>query len=412
MWLLLVMIYVMPYENSPYLYLGDSFLGVPDFTVIKVLGFLGFGWAMFRIASGGLPEGLFSSRQAKLFGLFVIGVVMAGLLSGSGLLAVQRYVAFMMFLPFVLVTARTQEDLGRVLRAIALSLALTLPYGLRQMVRYDARLGVGLYEANYFAANLCLVVPVAVAIALARPTRRGRAIWLGVAGVLVLSLLLTGSRGGFLGLLAASAMFVYRRRGAGATIALVVGLILAALPTSLGERAMGTLFQDAGVPTDLEASNQAHMALFWGGLRMIADAPLTGVGPYNFKTLSALYSGLDYDFIAHNTYLELAAELGLPVLIIFLLMIAAAFRGLKRAVMAGGLDVRTTELAAWAEGLRSGLVGFMVAGTFISAQYEKWFWLVFFLTIAVERIAVMHEREALEPAATEDWSSEPRPAIS
>ena len=411
MWLLLLMIYVMPYEASPYLYLGDSFLGVPDFTVIKLLGFIGFGWALFRIAGGGVPEGVMESRQAKLFGLLVLGVVLAGLLSGSGFIAVQRYVAFMMFLPLVLASVRTREDLRRVLRAIALSLALTFPYALRQMGRFDGRLGVGLYEPNYFAANLCLVIPFAVALAVARPTRWGRGAWLAVSGVLVLSLLLTGSRGGFLGLLAASAIFVYRRRGAGAAIALVAALVLAALPTSLGERALQTLFQDADVPTDLEASNEAHMALFWGGLRMIADSPLTGVGPNNFKRLSALYSGLDYNFIAHNTYLELGAELGVPVLVIFLLMVVAAFRGLKHAVLAGGLDRAAAELAAWAEGLRSGLVGFMVAGTFISAQYEKWFWLAVFLTIVVGRIAVTREREALEAAPGETWPSLPRPAV-
>ena len=91
MWLLLLMIYVMPYEASPYFYLADSFLGLPDFTVIKLIGLIGFGWALFRMASGGVPEGVLSSRQAKLFALLVLGVVVAGLLSDSGFIAVQRY---------------------------------------------------------------------------------------------------------------------------------------------------------------------------------------------------------------------------------------------------------------------------------------------------------------------------------
>jgi len=44
-------------------------------------------------------------------------------------------------------------------------------------------------------------------------------------------------------------------------------------------------------------------------------------------------------------------------------------------------------LAGWAEGLRSGLLGFLVAGCFISAQYEKILWVTIFLAIALGDIA-------------------------
>jgi O-antigen ligase len=399
MWLLLVMIVVMPYENSPYLYLGPSLFGiVPDFTVIKLLGLVGFGWALAQMAVGAMPESLLASRQARLFALFFVGVIVAGLLSGTGFIAVSRYTAFLLFLPFVLAAVRDHADLRRVVHIIPVSLALTFPYAVRQMLRFDSRLGVGLYEPNYFAANLVLVIPLALAIAGVQLTPARRTLWLGGALALVAMVLLTASRGGFLGLLVAVALFVYRRRGAGAALALLAALILAVLPTELGERAVATLFGGGEAPAGLEASNEAHQALFWAALRMIADAPLTGVGPYNFKTLSATYSGLDRDFIAHNSYLELAAELGLPVLLVFLLLVAAAFRGLGRAARPTA-DPQGRELAAWAEGLASGLTGFLVAGLFISAQYEKWFWLVVFLTIVMERLAARRERwQAPAPA--------------
>jgi O-antigen ligase len=398
MWLLLLMIFVMPYENSPYLYLGPSLLGIiPDFTVIKLLGLVGFAWALGQVAGGGFPENLLASRQARLFALFFVGVILAGLLSGSGFLAVSRYLAFLTFLPFVLAAVRDQTDLGRVLGAVALSLMLTFPYAIRQMLRFDARLGVGLYEPNYFAANLVLVIPLALAIAGVQLTPARRTLWLAGALLLVAMLVLTASRGGFLGLLVATALFVYRRRGAGAALGLLGALILAALPTSLGERALAPLLSGGESPAGLEASNEAHVALFWAALRMIADAPLTGVGPDNFKMLSAAYSGLDRDFIAHNSYLELAAELGLPVLVIFLLLVAAVFRGLSRAALPQA-DFEGRELAAWAEGLRCGLAGFLVAGLFISAQYEKWFWLVVFLSIVVERLAERRELAEAAPA--------------
>jgi O-antigen ligase len=406
MWLLLVMVFVMPYENNPYLYLGPSFLGIiPDFTVIKLLGVLGFAWALAQAAGGGMLESLLASRQARFFVLFFVGVILAGLLSGTGFIAVSRYLAFLLFLPFVLVAVRDHADLRRVLQAMVLSLVLTFPYGMRQMLRFDTRLGVGLYEPNYLAANLVLVTPLALAIASVQVTPARRKLWLAGALALVAMLLLTSSRGGFLGLLVAVAIFLYRQRGAGPAVGFLAALMLIALPTNLGERALATFFGGEG-PAGLEASNEAHTSLFWAALRMIADAPLTGVGPYNFKTLSAAYSGLERDFIAHNSYLELAAELGLPVLLIFLLLVAASFRGLGRAVRPTA-DPQGRELAAWAQGLGSGLIGFLVAGLFISAQYEKWFWLVVFLSIVVERLAARRERLPAAPALAPQASASP-----
>src|SRR5919204_2295315 len=201
MWLLALMILIMPYEASPYLYIAPNFLGVfPDFTVIKLLGLAGFAWAVIRLAGGHPHAALLGSRPAQLFLLFFCGVLFAGLFSGSGFLAISRYLAFLTFLPFVLVSVETQRDLGRVLRIMTLSLVLVFPYALRQMIRFGERLGVGLYETNYFATILVLVIPLAFVFAAQAPPSR-RWLWTAAGLLLVLELFLTSSRGGFLGVL-------------------------------------------------------------------------------------------------------------------------------------------------------------------------------------------------------------------
>src|SRR5437867_11757731 len=200
MWLLALMILIMPYESSPYLYIAPNFLGVfPDFTVIKLLGLAGFAWAVIRLA-GGHPHGaLLSSRPAVLFLLFFCGVLFGGLFSGSGFLAISRYLAFLTFLPFVLVSVETQRDLGRVLRIMTLSLVLVFSYALRQMIRFGDRLGVGLYETHYFAPILVLVIPLAFVFATQATTPMRRYLWTAAARLLARDLLLTASRAGFLG---------------------------------------------------------------------------------------------------------------------------------------------------------------------------------------------------------------------
>src|SRR5262249_57982055 len=100
-----------------------------------------------------------------LFLLFFFGVLFAGLVSGSGFVAISRSLAFLTFLPFVLVSIESQRELGRVLRVIVLTFLIVFPYALRQMIRYNERLGIGLYEANYFATILVLVIPLAFVFA-------------------------------------------------------------------------------------------------------------------------------------------------------------------------------------------------------------------------------------------------------
>ncbi|HEX5815778.1 MAG TPA: O-antigen ligase family protein [Methylomirabilota bacterium] len=413
MWILLAMIFIMPFEANPYLYLAPNLLGVfPDFTVIKLLGLLGFAWAVMRLCAGDRNAPLLASRAAWLFLIFFFGVLFVGLLSGSGFLAISRFLAFLTFLPFVIVAVQTPDDLRRVLKAMTLSLIVVFPYALRQMVRYDSRLGVGLYESNYFATILVLVIPIAFVFAAQAPDPLRRTLWTLGGLLLVLELFLTSSRGAFLGLLAASMVFVYRRRGIAGALAVVlillVGLVL--VPTDLGARLWTIVGEGTGdMPAGLEASNRAHQALFWAALRMINDNPIFGVGPLNFKALSTQYTGLSQGNIAHNSFLEIAAEFGLPMLAVFLLLIVTTFRTLNAATRLAGTD-RGWRIAGWAEGLRSGLLGFLVAGFFISAQYEKMFWLAVFVTIVLGRFAREAAAEASEePEPGPDVVLEPLP---
>jgi len=405
MWLLLLMIAIMPYEQSPYLLLGENLFGIfAGFTVIKALGLLGFAWAGLRIASGDAMVSRLSARQASLFFVFLAGAALIGLIHGTGFqYAVGRYVAYAVFLPFVIVAVRSQADLGRVLKWLVWSYVAVFPYAVRQMIRFDERLGVGIYEANYLATILVLLVPVAFAFASLQRVPNRRWLWIGAGVTLVVMIVLTGSRGGFVGLVAAGVLFVYRRRGLGAAAAMLVVLVVGvlAMPTELSTRALATISGDTSqLPTELEASNKAHVGLFWAALRMIVDNPLIGVGPENFKDLSKAYTGLQQANIAHNMFLEIASEMGLPALIVFVLLLHSTFRTLGSTVRLAAVGTpETAELAAWSEGLRSGLTGYVVAGCFISAEYEKILWITIFLSIVVADLA--RRRRAVAAAEAE-----------
>jgi len=102
--------------------------------------------------------------------------------------------------------------------------------------------------------------------------------------------------------------------------------------------------------------------------------PIFGIGVGDFPT----YSGVWRD--VHMTYLQVAAEGGIPVLIIYLLFFRKAFRNLKILRKRTDLD---TEVILFVGALTSSLVGFIVGALFApeAYQYFPYFAVVFTATL-------------------------------
>ena len=127
-------------------------------------------------------------------------------------------------------------------------------------------------------------------------------------------------------------------------------------------------------------AEQARVITWKAGLRMIAAHPLVGVGLHNFKpTVTRYENGEGIESLAHNTYIEVTAELGIPGGILFVGTLLAPFwtleRNRRRALAAG-----RTHPANVALGLEAGLLSFAVSAFFVSGWWEKMLWLMIFLT--------------------------------
>lgn len=410
MWLLLCMIFVMPFEKNPYLKISASFLGIfPEFTLIKLLGLVGLVWILWQIGSGRLSLGLMASWQGKAFFVFLGTVLIAGQVSGTGTLALTRYLSLALFFPIMLAAVQSEQDVKRTIWACVGVMILVFPYALRQVWRFGGRLGVGLYEPNYLALALVLLIPMAVVLVRQQETTGKQVFWSLGAGILVMSLILTGSRGGFLGFLASMGLLCFkmaRRPFLVASVA-VTGLVLFAMvvPTNLGQRLRASLdtdVQDSGV----SASTQAHLDLFKAGLGMIAENPVFGVGLGEFKQQSSVYYDVAKERIAHNTYIQIAAESGVPALLTFLIFIGFTFRSLRQSVTMAHAQGRP-DMREWAVALQAGLGGYLVSASFLSAQFEKFFWLFVFLSMVMERVlvveAAVQEEEPVEEPPWAKW---------
>ena len=248
-------------------------------------------------------------------------------------------------------------------------------------------------DANELAvalvAALALVPPM---LARARSSR-ARFVMIAAGGaVTLLGLVMTGSRGGSISLMAAAlvAMMLGRHWWRWAVPVLVVG--------AAGVLILASGAQIPGPASHLNDSNTSNRTTLWTIAVRMADAhPMTGVGVGNFVTESPRYlvqpgSVTRSDLVisqrkvAHNTYLQLAAEGGAPALLLFVAILALAgacgVRAARRFARAGEHD-----MAFLAQAFVIGLAGISVGAVFLSLEVNKQLWLVAAACVGLYRIS-------------------------
>ena len=387
------MILVMPFEQLPYLRLSDSFFGiVPGFTVIKILGAVGLAIVLWNVMTGRAHFRPWDSRAGTAFIVYLALVCFAATIEGATPRAVTRFLSIALFFPIVLLAIRSEHDLRRVLWACPSLMILSLPYAYVQLYRLGGPLGIGHYERNYFAMALVLLIPLAFVIARQQKSTGTRVVSFAGLGWLVASVIWTGSRGGFIGTALAIGLLSFRmaRHRLLATVLVEASFLLATLmlPSTTAQRLLATLplsqFHDTGVRT----STQRRIDLLHSGIRMIGANPILGVGLGKFEEMSSVYYNDARGLTAHNTFLEIGAESGLPALIAFGFFLILLFQSLLRSGRVA-LTLERPHVYEWTIAIQSGLAGFLLAACFLSAQFEKFFWLLVFITIALERLLVM-----------------------
>ena len=129
-----------------------------------------------------------------------------------------------------------------------------------------------------------------------------------------------------------------------------------------------------------------------GGSPCVGRTPDRGVGLGNYSVaeptyaiqpinLTQVYEIVNEQLVVHNTYLQLAAELGLVGLGLFLTILAMPLRLAGRALVR--LERAHHELEFHVRGLLAGTIGMLVAYAFLSAEFEKPLWLVLGLLASV-----------------------------
>ncbi|MCO5969991.1 O-antigen ligase family protein [Actinoallomurus soli] len=210
----------------------------------------------------------------------------------------------------------------QVARVIALSGTAAAAYVLVRGQFVHARLaGLGC-NPNYLGC--LLAAPLVTAVGLTRYTRNPR--WLLPAALCGLALLQTHSRSAFLAAAVGvvCAVFLGRSWRAHALLAagLAAGAGVAAATGMLGRlsRHLANLGAADRTATDLHASNGQRAQVAELAARVIADHPFRGIGYALFPAYAQRSPGFAVYLGTHDEYLRLAAEAGVPALLVFLVL--------------------------------------------------------------------------------------------
>jgi O-antigen ligase len=116
--------------------------------------------------------------------------------------------------------------------------------------------------------------------------------------------------------------------------------------------------------------------LYWEhGWEMMKDYPFTGVGYFNFIPYYEAHYSYDMLYpraqLPHNIFIQVGTDAGFIALFFFLLLILYSFYLSMRIYGAKGASARDRFFAA---GLGYGVLGFLIAGQFVTVSYYPFFW--------------------------------------
>lgn len=323
------------------------------------------------------------------------------------------YFAFMSFYFVAINTLKNKKQLFDLLTVFVLSGFLVCLYGVAQYVfRWDItqawideemfedismRIYSTLENPNVLGEYILLVLPICVGLIWIKKNPLAKVVFTGIAVVQALALILTFSRGCWVGIMAAAVIFITFVAGKLWGLALIaLPFVPMFLPKSIINR-----FTSIGDMTDSSTSYRVY--IWMGTLAMIADFWISGIG-MGAEAFAQVYPFYSYSSIvaphSHNLFLQILVESGVVGIGLFLLL---GFFFLKHLISGSHAAGKGTPLFIMMVAIGGAVCGFAVQGMFDNCFYNyrvfAVFWLVLALGMSCTYLAKQEAQQKLEEQA-------------
>ncbi len=264
------------------------------------------------------------------------------------------------------------------------------------LVDFD-RLNSTMYgDPNIFGSLMGITLILAIARVRFGPAS-WRWFWVGCVGVALLALILSQSRGAYVatagGLLVLALWFKPSVGLAGLATLVLLALVAFTVYDWTGSPGAASI---AGSHRLSDETLNSRLEFWERGVGMLPEDGLAGIGIGSFEQTNyfAGTTRVKAGFArAHNTYLTVLLELGLPGSIVFGLVGVAVIRSLRhgRRYLQGADQWPVAAVAA-------ALVTMLVFATSVDALYQRHLWVLMALILAVPYMARASSRDALGEA--------------
>jgi O-antigen ligase len=332
-------------------------------------------------------EGTLTARpsEVNLVLLFVLTAALSIPLAIDPLIAWQEFsgtfiravLVFIVIVNVVRTEARLKVLLSiSIVTAVLLSIGAINEYRLGLMTIEGYRAGgrgTGLFgNTNDLALYLVTMLPMSVAFFFGSRGPLRKTAHAICAALMVFAIVLSYSRGAFLGVLVALAFFAFKigRRSkieiAAVVLIAAVGMILVA-PSGYGSRLLSIFIPELDPNGSADARRGELLRSTYVALRH----PFLGIGMGNYQP-NMSYRGL----VTHNSYTQIASEMGLIALTLYTMFIVKPLRKLS-AIARQTFGVKEdSHFYYLALGLQASLLVYMVSSFFLSVPYV---WNVYYL---------------------------------
>jgi putative inorganic carbon (HCO3(-)) transporter len=345
-------------------------------------------------------------REVKLAVLLCLFTALSVLLAINRGEAWDGFVDYLkVALVFVMLVNAVRTE-GRLRRLVLLLLASSFVLSLGALADYRAgRLNTGgdriagivggmFGNPNDLAMHFSTMVPLAFVLFLSSRAFKKLA-YAALAVLMASAVVLTFSRGGFLGLAAGGLVLAWKlgrrhRLLVAAASVFAVAAFVALMPSEYSGR-LTTILNTA---KDVTGSAGARRDILIVSLVNIIKHPLFGVGMNNFHIVSI------HEQVSHNAYTQVGSELGVPAMIAYVLFLLAPLRRLRR-VERETLPLKRSHDYYWAVGLQASLAAYMVSSFFGSVAYLWYIYYLVALAVCFQRIYESKKLTEAAPASHE-----------
>lgn len=256
---------------------------------------------------------------------------------------------------------------------------------------------------NDFALTINLMVPFAFALYSLGGKPIKKAFCIAFIVLAVAAIMLTYSRAGIITLIIVLALSFWKmvKQGQRMKYVLPFVLVIGVFALLSPDKYLETLQTITDPSKDATGSSVARQDAMSAALEVITEHPLLGVG-IGMNILALNEKGL-YWAQVHNVYLQIASDVGLPALVVFLVVIVKTFKSLRKIERDFRQDKEQRELVVLTGAAETSLLAFCIAALFHPVAYHFYFYYIAGFAIALIAIAERTKGDTITSDQARVW---------